>query len=180
MVSGPENVLDEEYGRSAGRVLALCRRLLGSPSAAEDMAQEVLLRARRAWSSYDPSRPFSPWILRIATNACFDELRRKGRERRFFEPLDPADEVVASSRSDDDSPLNVLLRDEERRAVRAAIDELPARERALLSLRYEAELSYQDIAEATGLPPNHVGVLIHRAKKQLRATLAELRQGVTP
>ncbi len=159
------------YDRLGGRIRALCRRLLGSAAAADDAAHEVFIRADRARATYDPSRPFAPWILRIAANVCLDELRRRRREHALFEPLE-ADGWGPAGRSPTSSPLSLLVREEERRALRSALDGLPERERTLVSLRYDAEMSYQEIAHAVGIEPGHVGVLIYRAKARLRAALA--------
>ena len=131
-----------------------------------------MLRAERSFSSYDPSRPFGPWILRIAANTCIDELRRRKREQRLFEPLDEETQTREPA-MDLHSPLTQLLVEEERRVVRQALRGLPLRERTVVSLRYEAEMSYDEIGRAVGLPANHVGVLIHRAKVLLRSALAE-------
>lgn len=173
MGTSPNHAFSQIHREHIGRVLALCRRLLGSQAAAEDASHEALLRAERSFSSYDPSRPFGPWILRIAANMCIDELRRRKREQRLFEPLDEETQSHEPA-MDFHSPLTQMLVEEERRVVRQALGDLPLRERTLVSLRYEAEMSYEEIGRAVGLQANHVGVLIHRAKARLRSALAEL------
>jgi RNA polymerase sigma-70 factor (ECF subfamily) len=150
------------------RVFGLCRRLLGSAQDAEDATSEVFLRAQRNLRSYDMRLPFAPWLFGIASHYCLDQLRRRRAERRLFEaPEWP----VEASPDEADSPLRSLLLAHEQQALRATVAALPERERVLLALRYEAEMTYDQIASATGLEKSHVGVVLHRAKQKLRRAL---------
>ncbi len=150
------------------RVFQLCRHLLGSSEAARDAANEVFLRARHACDSYDPARPFANWLLSIASHYCLDQLRRQKLERRLFVvPQAPAAEPEAR----EPSPLSELLAKEQKEALQAAMRELPEASRAPLVMRYEGELTYDQIGAVLGVARNEVGVLIFRAKKQLRRTL---------
>jgi RNA polymerase sigma-70 factor (ECF subfamily) len=148
-------------------VLRLCRRLLGPGPGAEDAASEVFLRVRGGLDRYDPGQPFRRWILAIAAHHCIDGLRRRSREARLFEP-GAAEEPPAAGLS----PLGRVLRDEERRALAAAIDALPERQRAPLVLRYFADLDYDAIASALGVTRGQVATSLFRAKARLRAALA--------
>ena len=150
------------------RVFGLCRRLLGSAEAAEDATSEVFLRAQKNLRSYDLGLPFAPWLFGIASHYCLDQLRRRRAEQRLFEAPDPWVEAAADQM---DSPLRSLLLTHEREVLRATIAALPERERVLLTLRYEAEMTYDEIASATGLEKSHVGVILYRAKKELRRAL---------
>src|SRR5213595_2242684 len=76
----------EIYKTHYRRVFGLCRYLLNSFDAAEDATHEVFLKAQRKLATYDPSLPFSSWLSGIASNHCIDLLRRKGTEKRIFEP----------------------------------------------------------------------------------------------
>ena len=166
---------DELYGGHAARVLAACRRLLGPGTGAEDAAHETFLRAGRGFESYEPQRPFAPWVLRIAANVCLDELRRRKRDAQLFAPIDAdrEDRELADGGGGGASPLSQALAAEERELLRRALDALPERERALMTLRYEAEMSYDEIGRAVSLTPANVGVIIHRVKLRLRAALGE-------
>jgi RNA polymerase sigma-70 factor (ECF subfamily) len=158
-------------------VLRLCRRLLGPGPAAEDAASEVFLRARRAFESYDPGRPFRPWLLGVAGHLCIDRIRRAHVEALLFDArdLDPGELPEAGP-----SPLGHLLAAEERAAVTRAIETLPARYRLPLVLRYFAELDYAGMAELLGVKPGQVGSLLFRARRRLRAHLLGDTGGATP
>lgn len=150
------------------RVVGLCRNLLGSPEEAEDAAQEVFLRAQRAMSSYNTALPFSRWLLGIAANHCVDLLRRRRVETRLFAAEEASSSDLPALTP---SPLSAALTEEKRRAVRIAVDSLSERHRVPLTLRYYADLSYEEIGTVLGLPHGQVATLLFRAKKELRRIL---------
>ena len=165
---------DRAWGRlheeHRSRVYGLCYRILGHAEEAEDACGETLLRAHKSRSQYDPARPFAQWILTIASRVSIDRIRRRSLERRIFEPID---EVAAGWEPAglDADPLSTTLTSERRAALRSAIVELDDRDRAVLTMKYFADLSYDEIGEALGLNRAHVGTLIFRAKKRLRRSL---------
>lgn len=151
------------------RVLGLCRRVL--PDRAEDLASDIMLRARFRLDRFDASRPFAPWLLKTAANRCWDETRRARR----FEPLD--DEGVEALVSETPTPLEQLITAEHRERVERALRRLPARQRFALTLRYGADLSYDEIAETLGVTRTNVGVLLLRGRRRMRRLLAEGVEG---
>jgi RNA polymerase sigma-70 factor, ECF subfamily len=166
---GRADALTELYGAHRAEVVRLCRHLLSSSDAAEDAAQEVFLRAHRHWNDFDASRPFLPWVMRIASRHCIDELRKRATERRLFGHEDVERLAAASERP---GPLITLLASEGRCALAAEVSRLPDRYRVPLVLSVYRELDYDDIGAELGVPKSHVAVLIFRAKQLLRAALA--------
>ena len=144
--------------------------MLDDPSLAEDATSEVFLRARRSLESYDAKRPFGPWLRRVAANYCVDQLRRRKTERGLFSAADLAAGDLA-----DDAPdaLRRITRNEEQRQVLDALDQLPAKYRLPLVLRFYQELDYDTIGEVLGVTRNQVGTLLFRAKKRLREQMME-------
>lgn len=159
---------DALYRAQSRRVLQTCRYLLGSPDEAEDAAQEVFVRARQRFEQYDRERPFSHWILAVASHHCLDRLRRRGRETRLFETVD-VERVAAPAR--EPGPLAALLARERGRQVREAVAALPVKYRVPLVLAYFHELAYAEIGAILGIEPGHVAVLVFRGRKQLRRML---------
>jgi RNA polymerase sigma-70 factor (ECF subfamily) len=172
--AGDAEALGALFEAFASDVERLCLRLLGSGADAEDARSETFLRAGRALSSYDDTRPFRTWLLSIAAHHAIDHLRRRATERRLFAPT-PAD--VADVSDPGPSPLHGELRAERQRQVVSAIDALPERYRAPLVLCYFAELSYEEIASQLELTQAQVGMLLFRARRELRKTLA--REGTS-
>jgi RNA polymerase sigma-70 factor (ECF subfamily) len=159
--------LVERYG---GRVYNVALRITNDPDAANDCAQEAFIRAYRALHQYDPALPFGPWLYRIATNASLNYVQRwRGHETAVEELPESADEP-------DDRPEATTLRREEVAEVVAAMADLPAAYRAALTLRHMQQLSYQEVADALGIPLGTVKTHLHRARAALKARLAARRQ----
>jgi RNA polymerase sigma-70 factor (ECF subfamily) len=163
-----EATFAEHYRSHYARVFGLCRQLLGNRERAHDAAQEVFLRAHRAFASYDSERPFAGWILTIASNYCVDQLRRRSKEAMLFGA--EADERIAAE-SDDSDVLGDLLTAERASEVKKAIAALPERYRLALVLAYYRDASYDEVAAQLGVTKTHAGALICRAKQMLRRGL---------
>ncbi len=161
----------ELFAEYEADVQRLCRRMLPDDvgPGPEDAAGEVFLRARRAIASYDPERPFRPWLLAVAGHHCIDVLRRRSREKRLFDAEAPDGEDLASPGP---SPLSNLVWSERRDALVAAVESLPARYRTPLMLRYFSDLDYAEIADTLGVSRGQVASLLFRAKRALRERLA--------
>ena len=138
------------------------------PTRAEDAAQEVFLRAHRAFASYDSARPFEGWILTIASNYCIDVVRRRRKEAQLFGS--EGDERIAAE-ADDSGRARRSARAGARDGLKAAIAELPERYRLPLVLAYYRDASYDEVAAALGITRTHAGALICRAKQALRRSL---------
>lgn len=164
-------ILYADYYR---RVFGLCRRLLGRSASAEDATQEVFMRAYRSFGKYNTAQPFWQWIATIASNHCIDLLRQSQRSAQLF-----GDETEESELADTEqaSTLSLLIQHENASALNEAISQLPDKFRVPLVLAYFSQRSYKEIAEQLGISRNHVGVLLLRARAQLRADMQEQASG---
>ena len=148
-------------------VLNFVYRLIGDAAEAEDVAQEVFVRAYRHFGEYDASRKFSTWLFALARNAAIDRLRY--RARRPSESLDGAGPVAdAASVSGD-----VLARETEQR-VAAAVAELPEEQRTVVILSVYQGLSHVEIAAVMGGSEKSVESRLYRARVVLRERLGDL------
>ncbi len=164
-------ILYQEY---YPRVFALCRFLLPSQHSAEDAAQETFARAYRSFAQYTPGRPFWQWISAIAHRHCVDQLR----ERHRWRPLEgDAQEVIDRLQAPEPVNIDALIIREDQQRLRRAIDQLPEKYRVPLVLAYLGNLSYDQIAQLLEITPNHVGVLLLRARQQLRDHLKPMTAG---
>ena len=145
-------------------------RITRDPDAAHDCAQDAFIRAYRALHQYDPSYPFGPWIFRITTNASLNFIQRgRGREITVEQlPEDPEPREAGPELS--------AVRKEDLKEVLAAMAELPPAYRAALTLRHMQELSYQEVADALGIPLGTVKTHLHRARAALRSKLEAKRE----
>jgi RNA polymerase sigma-70 factor (ECF subfamily) len=151
--------------RYAGAVYNLAYRMLGDAQDAEDASQEIFLRAYTRLTSFDRTRRFSTWLLSIASNYCIDRLRR----RRFAWLT--LDDVAFALPSHERGPERSALEREERDRVQAALRRLPDHYRLVLVLRYWQEMSYNEIAEVTGLTESALKTRLHRARHMLAEAL---------
>src|SRR5438874_9443383 len=131
--------------RYTGAVFNLAYRMLGNAQDAEDASQEIFLRAYTRLESFDRTRRFSTWLLSIASNYCIDRLRR----RRFSWLT--LDDVAFSLPSCERGPERSALDHEQRDRVQAALRRLPDNYRLVTVLRYWYDMSYEEIAQVTGL-----------------------------
>jgi RNA polymerase sigma-70 factor (ECF subfamily) len=166
--------------RHGGRVLAVASRIAGNRTLAEDLCQEVWLHLLRVLPRYDAARPFSPWLLHVAANLCRNRVR--GERRRPAASFDAlAEDGAEFARRDADRPGGRMEREETASVVRAARDRLPLSYRTILALRYEGELSHEEIAEALGgLPIGTVKNRLHRAREALALQLEKDLGGREP
>ncbi|HVR89432.1 MAG TPA: RNA polymerase sigma factor [Candidatus Limnocylindria bacterium] len=170
-LGGDANAYELMVERYGGRVYNVALRITHDADAARDCAQDAFIRAYRALHQYDPAYPFGPWLFRITTNASLNFIQRAhGRE------------ITVEELPDDPEPLETgpepsAVRKEEVAEVLAAMAELPAAYRAALTLRHMQQLSYQEVADALGIPLGTVKTHLHRARAALKAALAE-REGL--
>jgi RNA polymerase sigma-70 factor (ECF subfamily) len=156
---------EEIVKRYQRRVYAVARRIVGRHDVADDVAQEAFLRAYRALDRFDLERPFGPWICRIAANLAINEVRSpEAREEAL-----PEGHGETPSRAAD--PLEGVLEVEAREVLGAALERLPAEQRAVFVLRSQEELSYREIAEALGISEGTVMSRLFRARQRLREAL---------
>jgi RNA polymerase sigma-70 factor (ECF subfamily) len=171
---GAFNGLVQAYQR---QVYNLCYRTLGNAEDAADATQDAFLSAYRAIKSFNgPATGFRGWLLRIAVNACYDQLRR--RQRRPTESLDALgsnapDEPSAGDRIADPEPGPELraLSAETARQIQAAIDRLPPDQRMTVILSDVQGLSYDEVAHAMEVELGTVKSRLSRARVRLRELL---------
>lgn len=168
--AGDGQAFQEIYACYARRVLGLCRKILGPGPEVEEAVSEVFLKVHQSMDRVDTTRPLDPWILSIASNHCLNVLRRRGLEKAHLVPMTRDDESVATPTA---SPLTMVEDGEQSERLCQAMDALPATTRTVLVLRYQRSLSYQQIADETGLSKQNVAVLLHRARLALRAAMEE-------
>ncbi len=146
------------------------RRLLGRHAHAhEDVLQEAFIRAYVNLNDYDRSRPFAPWLYRIAHNEAVSFLRRRNAESQTITGEDAA--LILERVADGDDPEAAWQRTATDVEVRKALSDLDVRYRDVLVLRYLEEKTYDEIADILEMPPGTVATLISRGLKQLRAPL---------
>lgn len=181
--NGDERAFDRIVEHYSGQVFSLLTRFLGQKAAREDMVQDVFLRVVRARERYEPTARFSTWLYRIAFNLAVNETQRAGGKELSAHDVgagdeDEAGDVLANHRDDrTGDPADRLVQDDVVLAVRAAIARLPEQQRMALVLAKYHDMPYVEIATVLGSSEKAVKSLVHRARENLRETLAPYLQG---
>jgi RNA polymerase sigma-70 factor (ECF subfamily) len=140
--------------------------------AVEDLVQDVLLSVHAVRATYDPNRPFMPWLLAIVRHRLADGARRYGRSAAHevsVEDLDVTFSTVGTNPSQDSS--------DDVDALRRAIHDLPAAQRQAVDLLKMREYSLREASAATGVSIGALKVATHRGIASLRRALARRRGG---
>jgi RNA polymerase sigma-70 factor (ECF subfamily) len=154
----------DEVARDHGRFMyQVAYRLTGNADDAADVVQESLLRVRKGLERYQPGS-LEGWLARIVTNVFLDEVRRRRRRPTEALPEDP-DRVMAGAPGADEASTELS------REVQDALATLPEEFRVAVVLCDVADLPYEEIGRATGVPVGTVRSRIHRGRRMLRAAL---------
>ena len=147
------------------RVFGVALRMLGSRAEAEEIAQEVFLRAYRAIGAFRGEARLGTWLYGIASRLCLNRLASPDRR------LARGDEALADVAAPTPDAASTAERAELDAALRAAIAGLPEDRRLVLVLRDVEGLSYEEIAETLAIDPGTVRSRLHRARLQLKEKL---------
>lgn len=163
------------YGQQAARIHRFLRDLLGDAALAADATQETFVRAFRQREAFEQGRAIAPWLFGIARNVSLEMRRARHRARRVIAVTN--DEGDAPEPRAAGSPESELLGREAVRVVGAAVERLSGDRRAMLLLRLDHGLSYDEIAELMGFSIAKVKVEIFRAREILRETMSDYERG---
>jgi RNA polymerase sigma factor (sigma-70 family) len=143
----------------------LAGRSLGRGGEAEDAVQEILLTVHAVRHTYDPARPFGPWLVAIANRRIADALRRRARSDARETALEAEHETFSAPEA------NLTEAASEAKALREALEHLPAGQREAIRLLKLNEMSLKEAAAASGMSVAALKVATHRALKNLRRLL---------
>jgi RNA polymerase sigma-70 factor (ECF subfamily) len=175
-----DTAFDQIMRLYADRIYNYVRRMVGNPQDAEDITQEVFLRAYQGLHQFDGRASFSTWLFRIATNLCIDHKRRQSRRVQTVPyHRDEEDEEGDWEFPDTAQPsaLDQLLTKELEEVVEQAVEALSPKLKTVLLL-YDVEgLSYEQIAETLGIPMGTVKSRLFAAREQVRKQVEPYLRG---
>ncbi len=155
----------EELVRKYQReIYNLACRLVQDPEEAKDMAQQTFLQAFIHIREFRHQSQFRTWLFRIGINQCYNFMKSK---KKYGEPVDTQELKIVA----EDSPEEALVEAEDRRRLYAALEHLPPKQRAVLTLKLEQGLSYKEISEQLGGTAGAARVNYCQALKTLKKHL---------
>jgi RNA polymerase sigma-70 factor (ECF subfamily) len=169
--AGDEEAFRSLFDRYASTAKALALRIVRQTQLAEEIVQEVFLAVWRSPDGYDGARgSVRSWLMGMVHHRAVDAVRREEAQRRR------ADSVAAEARDETtadhaDDVVEAIGRPEERRVVRAALEQLPAEQREVLELMYFDGLTQTQVAEKTGLPLGTVKSRTLLGMRRMRSSL---------
>lgn len=159
--SGDVRAYDTLLREIAPRIRVICRARLRDAAEVEDAVQDTLLTVHALRHTYDPARPFGPWLSTIASRRAVDRLRRLGRSSGRESPLEDLPEAAASVAPEAEARLAA-------RRLREAVAELPQSQRTALDLAKLQDLPLAEASARSGLSVGALKVATHRAMHALR------------
>lgn len=171
--SGDADAFAELVAEHQQFIYNLALRTINDPYEAEDLAQEAFVRAWMALPNFRGQSQFRTWLYRIVTNLCYNRLPRLRREIAAI-----GDEEMVNVPDDSlPEPGRDIETSEQQTFLHKQIEALPESYRLLVTLRYQQELSYEEIASVVSLPLGTVKTGLFRAKARLRDALRQFEEG---
>jgi len=164
---GDPDAFDALLARYQNRLYRYLVRLTANPAVAEDLFQETWLKVITRIHRYDERRPIEPWLFAVARNLAIDHLRKASPES-LDEPSESGETRIARLGADEPGSLERLLEQERRGLLERKLEALPALYREALSLRFEEEMTFEEIAEVLSAPVSTVKSRVQRALSTLR------------
>jgi RNA polymerase sigma-70 factor (ECF subfamily) len=153
-------------------VYSVCYRMLGTPTAAEDAAQEAFIRAYQALDRYDPKRSFATWLLSIASNYSIDQLRKM---KVTILSMDNEKHAWLAPPAKEPSPERAALEKEKQAQIQSLLADLSEIDRAAVILQYWHNSSYEEIAETLNLSSSAVKSRLFRARRLMAEKWQEIQ-----
>jgi RNA polymerase sigma-70 factor, ECF subfamily len=176
-LAGRETSFEELVRRYQRPIAAYVYRMVGDYDAALDLTQEVFIKVYNSLTRYRSEFKFSTWIYKIAHNAAIDHLRRHSVREQSLTAGSDGERRELSLESRRLTPEQESERKERRSEIESVVQVLPAAYRELIVLRHSQDLSYDEIAEVTGLPLGTVKNRLFRAREAMRDHLQQ--RGIT-
>lgn len=183
-LAGDQNAFEMLVRRYSSPLFNFICRFLGDYDQACDVLQQVFLRFYTSLPNLGTKDPFKPWLFQVARNCCVDELRRRKRYAIHFSQLESENsegEVTFLGDMADSGPLpeEIMERHDMQDMLQGAIQSLPPKFRAVVTLRYIAQLSFSEIGKTLNMPEATAKTYFHRAKVLLRKMLSAQMQAMS-
>jgi RNA polymerase sigma factor (sigma-70 family) len=170
VLDGNVNAYEHLVNRHKGMVHTIAMRIVRNQEDAEEVTQDTFLKAFQKLSTFKGGSKFSTWLYRITYNVAVSKTRKKQ-----LDTADMEDEILANLDLNSTSDtLDGLKKEEQKRYIDSAIEQLPEDQSLILTLFYLNENSIEEIVEITKMTAGNVKVKLHRARKKLLGLLENM------
>ena len=176
-ISGREDSFEELVRRYQRPIAAYVYRMVGDYEAALDLTQDVFIKVYNSLARYSSEYKFSTWIYKIAHNASIDYLRRTSTREQALVAESDGETYERPIQSERLTPEEENEQRERREEIEVIVSSLPPTYKELIVLRHSHDMSYDEIAEVTGLPLGTVKNRLFRAREMMRDVL--IQRGIT-
>lgn len=171
ILSGQQSQFRILLSRYEHKVYGFVYKLVQDPHLAEDVTQETFLAVYRNLKSYDPSKPFSPWLFSIAKYAAYKVIKGRAKVDLL------SDDSFSQLTSEKDAIEPQIIAKEEAEQVIAALESLSQQQMDVLTLKYFEDLDHQMISNRLGIPKKKIENIIYAAKQKLKIMLQDPTEG---
>ena len=171
-VEGDAEAFNELVNRHHSKIYGLAYRMLGNSEDAADATQETFLEAYKSVKTFQFQSQFGTWLYRIGINTCQQYIRKSQSNERKLTAYTKEAEVQGRP-AESDSPERVVIQTEQNEMVQNAIDQLPPKQREVVTLYYMQHLKYREIAEILACSEGTVASRLNQALKNLKRKLSK-------
>lgn len=176
-ITGRDDSFEEIVRRYQRPIAAYVYRMVGNYESALDLTQDVFIKVYNSLARYSSEYKFSTWIYKIAHNASIDYLRRASNREQSLMVESDGETFERPIHSGKLTPEQESERRERREELETIVKNLPSAYRELIVLRHSLDMSYDEIADITGLPLGTVKNRLFRAREMMRDVL--IQRGIT-
>ena len=169
-IEGDTEAFNELVKRHHARIYGLAYRMLGNPDDASDATQEAFLEAYKSIQSFQFQSKFLTWLYRVGINVC-QQYKRKSDSRERTLTAYTRDLQDGEGQSVSERPDRLLLKTERDQLVQHAINQLPTKQRMVITLFYMQQMKYREIAELLGCSEGTVASRLNTAVRNLKSKL---------
>ena len=165
---GSQRALQALVEKYQGRVFTLCLKVIKDKEVAEEVAQDVFVKAFKELGQLKDRYKFPNWLLKIAYSKSIDQVRKKSIVKT------PINQVVSPLLIENKTPLDTTVINDRKQLLRHAINQLPSEDASIITLYYLEEMNIKEITEIVGISTSNVKVKLFRARKSLRTIMNSL------
>ena len=173
-IEGDVEAFNELVSRHNARIYGLSIKMLGNVEDAEDATQETFMQAYKSIETFRFQSKFGTWLYQVAVNTCKQHLRKENNREKLIENY-TEESSIRGMTEERQIPEREVVKTEQQAQIHAAIDQLPPKQREIVTLHYLHHLKYREIAEILNCSVGTVGSRLNLAMQNLKRKLGRFQ-----